>query len=203
MSDSVNWGIWLPVIGAVSGLSAVCSIGIVLYCYCRVRDSLSPVGSGGGAAHVREQNQPNETSGPDLSSAFSEYPSESENRTSSRVRFQGDDRSPDFSTDRSQLVSIADGQQRTSKKTHRLSDEQVSFGTTGRGRQELSMIEDEPHMRSRNDSSRRFGDTTSGDGLGIVRRADDRSAETYGVDTGYARDDHIVDHGDGSQDVFV
>jgi hypothetical protein len=202
MSESIDWGIWLPVIGAVSGLCALCSIGIVIYCYCRVRDSLSPVGSGGGAAHVREQNQPNDPSGPDLSNAFSEYPPEPVNRTSSRVRFQGDITPTGFPRNRSQIVRIGDGQERTGKTTNGNSDEEVSFGTSGRGRQDLLSIEDEPQMMSRNDSRRRFGDTTSGGVRGIVTRAENRPVGSDGEGTGYTRD-HIVDHGDGSQDVFV
>ena len=50
MSDSINWNIWLPVICAVSGMAAICSVGIVVYCYCRIRDTLTPV------SYVEEHN---------------------------------------------------------------------------------------------------------------------------------------------------
>ena len=174
MSDSVNWGIWLPVIGAVSGFAAVCSIGIVLYFYCSVRDSLSPVGSGGGAAHVRDQHEQNQpTSAP-----------ESSNRTSSRVRFQDEDNSTDFPRNRSQIVRIEDGQHSTGKYSL-VNDEEVSYGTS-RG-------------IKRNDSRNRLDDTSSS-GRNIAR-VDNGPVTSHGDDTGY--DEHIIEHIDGSQDVFV
>jgi hypothetical protein len=40
--DSINWNIWLPVVCTLSGVSAVCACGLVLYFYCRIRDNLSP-----------------------------------------------------------------------------------------------------------------------------------------------------------------
>ena len=193
MSESVDWGLWLPVIGAVSGFSAICSVGIVLYCYCRVRDNLSPVGSGGGAAHVRDEQG-------GLSSASRQNPIPESMNRASRVRFQGDDSSTNFPGNQSHLVKFEDAQQRSGKTAYGFVDEEVSFGTTGRIGQTILRIEDEPQIISRNNSKSRSGDTALGRVLN-TQALEHQSVDGEGA--GYDREDHIVDHEDGSQDVFV
>jgi hypothetical protein len=202
MSDSVNWGIWLPVIGAVSGFCAVSSVGMVLYCYCRVRDSLSPSRYVGGAANVRDQQErnlpPNEIGTDSVSEDR-----ESGNRTSSRVRFQEDDSSAAPPRNQSQII-FSGGQHRTAKNRDKVLNDEGESGRTGR---EFLMIEDEPQSisqpRSRNDSNM-IGNIAPSDGLRLYdAEIENRHVRSGSDDMGFPRDDHIVDHDDGSQDVFV
>ena len=109
MSDSINWSIWLPVIASVSGVSAICSVAIVVYCYCRIRDNLTPVTYTGGGDYMREpdiarpQNDINTFSGVfgdshNDAGNVSGFDSAVQRSSTSRVKFQDGENGAGVST---------------------------------------------------------------------------------------------------------
>ena len=48
MSGTIDWGIWLPVIASVSGVAAICSVSLLVVCYCRVKADIGFGSSGQG-----------------------------------------------------------------------------------------------------------------------------------------------------------
>ena len=176
MSDSINWSIWLPVIASVSSVTAVCSVGIVVYCYCRIRDDLTPVRYTGGEDYMREPElaYPNTNAGM-LSGAFSDAQSSGGNRSggisrssTNRVKFQDDDEDDDR-FDAGVMIRSANSSR-------------FSRG----GNVSRTMERDGPG---------RIFDSAGG----LNSRAISEESEPGA----FHRGNHIVEQDDGSQDVFV
>lgn len=48
--DSLDWGLWLPIICSLVGVTACCAVAVVSFCWYQLRNTLSPTTTLGRAA---------------------------------------------------------------------------------------------------------------------------------------------------------
>jgi len=174
MSDSTNWNIWLPVIASVSSAAALCSVGLVVYCYCRIRDNLTPVGYSEGHDLTREPEPIRNGPSADrhhYPGAFNDY-------------VDGLDSEP---TNRPVSNSVVERNNPNRVKFRADEDDFVDNGASIRMNQRRTSSRGELALRVAHESP-------PGRNYGLTNEPE---APTY------HHDNHIVEHDDGTQDVFV